>query len=276
MHQRSTGTFALRVHPLTFTPSPLYHLQPHVRLLLVLRPPPVVLHAHKRHSSTYCPPLALSKHAPHVLTSPSAVALLLHPSCAASPPSPSHATAAARCSRRFRHAAPTTCIILLQLFAGGVMHRVWRQQTVCAPAAASASRFIPLALLTPLKEELLYRGLVPAIFLHRVPSPSRAVSILFPALLFAAAHVGDSPVDLPAAVHHLAFGCCVGARACAADSTWHAVLIHAANNAVVACASGAPAASDGGGSLAAATAAYAACACADLLHMFHPWRAGSK
>jgi membrane protease YdiL (CAAX protease family) len=100
----------------------------------------------------------------------------------------------------------------------------------------------------------------------RVP---RAVSVLFPAILFAAAHVDASRVSAVTIAHHFAFACCVGARACAADSVLHAVVIHCVNNAVVACASSptAAAAACGGGSLAPATAAYAACALLDVLLM---------
>ncbi len=102
------------------------------------------------------------------------------------------------------------CIVVLQLGAGGVAHRIMRLQRVCSPAA-STSTFIALALLTPLYEELIYRGALSSVFANRMNSSSRACCAVVPALFFAAMH-NSSNLNAAELLHHYAFGCCVGAR----------------------------------------------------------------
>ena len=173
--------------------------------------------------------------------------------------------------------ALTFCIVALQLWAGGMLHRLRRLQPLCPAAAAPASAvaFLAAALLGPVSEELLYRGALHAVVLNRVPPSLRVFTVFLPALLFAAAHMSASSTP-SALLHHFAFGCCAAARALAADSTWHAVFMHAANNFAVACVPGAAAAASlRTASLAPATAAYAACASADLLRLSKIWRAAN-
>ena len=149
------------------------------------------------------------------------------------------------------------CIVVLQLGAGGVAHRIMRLQRVCSPAA-STSTFIALALLTPLYEELIYRGALSLVFANRMNSSSHACCAVVPALFFAAMH-NSSNLNATELLHHYAFGCCVGARALVAGSTWHAACIHVVHNAVVVCAQ--TAATHGAASLAPATDRV------DLLHL---------
>jgi membrane protease YdiL (CAAX protease family) len=158
----------------------------------------------------------------------------------------------------------TSCLVALQLWAGGFIHRLLRHESAC-PSPLAASRFVALALLSPLAEELLYRGALPVVFANRMASSSSVFSVLVPAFFFAAMHTESSRFEALALLHHFAFGCCAGARALAADSTWHAVGLHVANNAAVLCALTARAESSGGTSIVPATAAYAASACLDML-----------
>jgi membrane protease YdiL (CAAX protease family) len=165
----------------------------------------------------------------------------------------------------------TGFVVALQLWAGGFIHRLLRHESAC-PSPLAASRFVALVLLSPLAEELVYRGALPVVFANRMASPSSAFSVLVPAFFFAAMHMETSRFEALALLHHFAFGCCAGARALAADSTWHAVGLHVANNAAVLCALSARAESSGGMSIVPATAAYLASACLPpslLFHIFH-------
>lgn len=164
------------------------------------------------------------------------------------------------CARR--PACYTSIVVALQLWAGGVVHRVLYQQPMCSPAASTPSRFVALALLVPLHEELIYRGALLLLFANRLAASPRAC-VALPALFFAAMHVNSSHFEASKFIHHFAFGCCVGARALVSGSALHAALIHVANNALVLCAHAE--ATYGGISLAPATAAYFVCACVDLL-----------
>jgi membrane protease YdiL (CAAX protease family) len=160
----------------------------------------------------------------------------------------------------------------LQLWAGGFLFRFRQRQQLCDTSASPANAAVAAALLAPLHEEFFYRAALPAVFLNRVPSSLRAFSILAPALLFAAAHVHASGPPLLLFLNHFAFGCCAAARSLVADSTWHAVWIHFVNNAAVVCGAGAGTAALSSASLVPATAAYATCACADLMILSKCWR----
>jgi membrane protease YdiL (CAAX protease family) len=170
------------------------------------------------------------------------------------------------CSPACCQAMYTSVVVALQLWAGGFIHRLLRHESAC-PSPMAASRFVALALLSPLAEELVYRGALPVVFASRMASSSSAVIVIVPAFFFAAMHTESSRFEALALLHHFAFGCCAGARALAADSTWHAVGLHVANNAAVLCAQTARVESSGGTSIMPATAAYAASACIDMLLM---------
>jgi membrane protease YdiL (CAAX protease family) len=168
----------------------------------------------------------------------------------------------------------TSCIIAQQLWAGGVFRRVQLQQPLCPDIEGLAGRLVTSALLTPLSEELFYRGVLQAVLINRLASSSPTACIFFSALFFAINHVYLLPLDFLLFAHHFAFGCCVGARVLSSNSIFPALSIHVANNAVVICASNRAngAGSVGGAALAPATIAYAACACADVLLMSKRWK----